>query len=101
MALREVGVASRAESLVHVVTSYTGWLLLLILVWRVWLFQLNLTATIFQFPRGHLGMERSFPKLAKWPFFKFFCHTYLMGFKLKRMKTSMRADPAFISSIAS
>ena len=30
-----------------------------------------------------------------------FCHTCLMGFKLKRMKTSMRADPAFVSSIAS
>ena len=28
-----------------------------------------------------------------------FCHTCLMGFKLKRMKTSMRADPAFVSSI--
>ena len=30
-----------------------------------------------------------------------FCHTCLMGFKLKRMKTSMRADPTFVSSIAS
>ena len=30
-----------------------------------------------------------------------FCHTCLMGFKLKRMKTSMRADRAFVSSIAS
>ena len=90
--LRAVGVASRTESLVHVVTSYTGWLLLLILVWRVWLFLLN---PIFQFPRGHMGMERSFPKLAKW------LSSCLMGFKLKRMNTSMRADPAFVSSIAS
>ena len=63
----------------------------------------------FNFPRGHLGMERSFQPswFAKWPFFimmnqkTVFCHTCLMGFKLKRMKTSMRADPAFVSSIAS
>ena len=29
-----------------------------------------------------------------------FCHTCLMAFKLKRMKTSMRADPAFVSSVS-
>ena len=101
VALRVVGVASRAESLVHVVTNYTGWLLLLILVWRVWLFQLNLISHYFQFPRGHFGHGKEFSQVGKMAFLQVFCHTYLMGFKLKRMKTSMRADPAFISSIAS
>ena len=68
----------------------------------------------FNFPKRSFGkkrtVERSFQPswFAKWPFLHYdeskdavFCHTCLMGFKLKRMKTSMRADPAFVSSIAS
>ena len=100
MALRAVGVASLAESLVHVVTSYTGWLLLLILVWRVW-FPLNLISHYLSISKRSFGHGKEFSQVGKMAFLQVFCHTCLMGFKLKRMKTSMRADPAFVSSIAS
>ena len=99
VALRAVGVASRAESLVYVVTSYTGWLLLLILVWRVWCFQLNLISHYLSISKRSFGHGKEFSQVVA--FLQVFCHTCLMGFKLKRMKTSMRADPAFVNSIAS
>ena len=88
--------ASRAESLDHVVTSYTGWLLLLILVWRVWLFQLNLISHYLSISKRSFGHGKEFSQVGKMAFLQVFCHTCLMGFKLKRMKTSMRADPAFV-----
>ena len=74
----------------------------------VWLFQLNLISHYL--PRGSFGHGKEFlaKLVCKMAFFHYneskdavFCHTCLMGFKLKRMKTSMRADPAFVSSIAS
>ena len=52
----------------------------------------------FNFPKRSFGKKRTVEK----PFFimmnkrMLFFHTCLMGFKLKRMKTSMRADPAFV-----
>ena len=64
-----------------------------------------------RFPKRSFGkkrtVERSFQPgwFANWPFLHsdeakdaVYCHTCLMGFKLKRMKTSMRADPDFVSS---
>jgi hypothetical protein len=64
----------------------------------------------FKFPKRSFGkqkvVERSFQPswFSKWPFLHYdeakdivFCHTCLMGFKLKRMRTSTRADPAFVS----
>ena len=64
------------------------------------------------FPKRVFGstktVERSFQQnwFDKWPFLHYdevkdsvFCHTCIMGFKLKRIKTSMRADPAFVSSM--
>ncbi len=66
----------------------------------------------FAFPKRSFGtskvVERSFQQnwFDKWSFLHYdeakdavFCHTCVMGFKLNRMKTSMRADPAFVSSI--
>ena len=47
------------------------------------------------------GHGKEFSQVGKMAFLQVFCHTCLMGFKLKRVKTSMRADPAFVSSIAS
>lgn len=63
------------------------------------------------FPKRTFGttktVERSFQKnwFDKWPFLHYdepkdavFCHTCTMAFKLQRIKASMRADPAFVSS---
>ena len=108
MALHEVGVASRAESLVGLLyrmASATNISLECVVIPTKPLQPLS-----FNFPKrsfGH-GKEFSAKLVCKMAFLHYdeskdavFCHTCLMGFKLKRMKTSMRADPAFVSSIAS
>lgn len=63
----------------------------------------------FQYPKRSFGVKKvvqcSFKPswFAKWPFLHYieskdvvFCHTCLLGFKLKRMRTNS-ADPAFVS----
>ena len=65
-----------------------------------------------RFPKRSFGkkrtVERSFQPswFTNWPFLHYdeakdavYCHTCLDAFKLIRMKTSMRADPAFVSSL--
>ncbi len=65
----------------------------------------------FRFPKRRCGvkkvMERSFQPswFEKWPFLHYdesknvvLCHTCMQGFKMKLMKTSTKADPAFESS---
>ena len=64
----------------------------------------------FNFPKRSFGkskiVERSFQPgwFQKWPFLHYdesndsvFCHVCTMSFKLKRMKSSTRADPAFVT----
>lgn len=64
----------------------------------------------FHFPKRSFGkskiVERSFQPgwFNKWPFLHYdesidcvFCHVCLMSFKLKRIKSSTRADPAFVT----
>ena len=68
---------------------------------------------LFNFPKRSFESKkvekRSFQPscFTRWPFLHYdestdavFCRTCLMAFKLKRMKTSMRADPAFVSSVS-
>ena len=65
--------------------------------------------TTFRYPKRSFGKKKvvqcSFKAswFAKWPFLHYieskdvvFCHTCLVGFKLKRMRTNS-ADPAFVS----
>ena len=64
----------------------------------------------FHFPKRSFGkskvVERNIQPgwFNKWPFIHYdesidsvFCHVCLMSFKLKRMKSSTRADPAFVT----
>ena len=64
----------------------------------------------FTFPKRSFGkkkvVQRSFQPswFSQWPFLHYdeskdvvYCHTCVIGFKLRRMKTSTRADPAFVS----
>ena len=66
----------------------------------------------FKFPKRHFGkakiVERSFQPswFVKWPFLHYdeaadrvFCHTCMKAFKEKKMKSTKKADPAFVSFV--
>ena len=65
---------------------------------------------LFNFPKRSFESKKVVKRTFQpswWPFLHYdestdavFCPTCLMAFKLKRMKTSMRADSAFVSSVS-